>query len=95
MKEGDQSVLDNSTILYGSGRDGDSHNPRNLPILLGGGGGGRIHSASISKANYTACQSLRGLLHAFGCGIDRFADSTEMLPGLLSASREHEEIIHL
>lgn len=89
MKEGDQSVLDNSMILYGSGlRDGDSHNPRNLPILLGGGGGGRIHSGQHlrSESDTPLANLYAGLLHAFGCGIDRFADSTEMLPGLLSAS---------
>ena len=41
--EGDATVLDNSLVLYGSGlRDGNSHNPHNLPILLAGRAGGRL-----------------------------------------------------
>src|SRR4051794_10920908 len=43
MKEGDSTVLDNSMILFGSAlSDGDSHSPHKLPIVVGGGGGGRL-----------------------------------------------------
>lgn len=40
------SLLDNSMILFGSGMsDGNRHNPADLPILVGGRGGGRSHPA--------------------------------------------------
>ena len=43
MKEGENSVLDNSMVLFGSAlSDGNSHNPHKLPLVLGGRGGGRI-----------------------------------------------------
>ena len=87
MKEGEQSVLDNCMILYGSGlRDGNSHNPRNLPILLGGSGGGRINTGQhLRFANDTPLANLyTGMLQAYGCDVDRFADSTGVLPGLLA-----------
>ena len=89
MKEGDQSVLDNSMILYGSGlRDGDSHNRETYLFCLAEEevGGSILGSTSRSRSDTPLANLYAGLLHAFGCGIDRFADSTEMLPGLLSAS---------
>jgi hypothetical protein len=42
-QEGDQSLLDNSMIVYGSGiGDGNRHNHDNLPVLLAGKAGGSI-----------------------------------------------------
>ena len=39
-KEGDGSLLDHVLLIYGAGMsDSNSHDPRNLPILLVGGGG--------------------------------------------------------
>ena len=41
--DGEGSLLDHSTILYGSGMsDGNGHNHHNLPTLLVGGGNGTI-----------------------------------------------------
>lgn len=45
MKEGDSNVLDNSMILLGAGiRDGNKHDPHNLPVVLAGKAGGRLAS---------------------------------------------------
>ncbi len=87
MKEREGTVLDNSMILYGSGlRDGNSHNPHNLPILLGGSGGGRIATGQhLSFGRDTPLANLyAAMLNAFGTGHERFADSTGILPGVLS-----------
>lgn len=87
MQEGDKTVLDNSMILYGSGlRDGNSHNPHNLPILLGGGGGGRLATGQhLSFSPDTPLANLYlAMLQVFGCDVDRFADSTGVLPGVLA-----------
>ncbi|HEX6894667.1 MAG TPA: DUF1552 domain-containing protein, partial [Bryobacteraceae bacterium] len=41
--DGDGSLLDHVTLIYGSGMsDGNRHNHHDLPILLAGGGTGRI-----------------------------------------------------
>ncbi|MDG2222219.1 MAG: DUF1552 domain-containing protein [Rubripirellula sp.] len=86
MQERDGSVLDHSMILYGSGlRDGNSHSPHNLPILLAGRGGGRIAAGQhLECSRDTPLANLyASMLNAFGTGATRFADSTEMLPGVL------------
>jgi hypothetical protein len=87
MKEGESSVLDNSMILFGSGlRDGNRHDPHNLPLLLGGRGGGRI--ATGQHLTYTEDSPLADLyvsmLDAFGTPVERFADSTGPLRGVLA-----------
>ena len=41
--DGDGSLLDHVMVIYGSGMsDGNRHDPRNLPLLLAGGGCGQI-----------------------------------------------------
>ena len=87
MKEGERTVLDNSMILFGAGlRDGNNHDPHNLPIVLAGRGGGRIAARAASE--YTADTPLANLyvsmLDAFGTPVERFADSTGRLPGVLA-----------
>ena len=87
MRERDGTVLDNSMILYGSGlRDGNSHNPHNLPILVGGKGGGRVSGGQhLEYGRDTPLANLyAAMLNAFGTGRTSFADSTEMLPGVLT-----------
>ncbi len=86
MREGDSTVLDNSMILFGSAlSDGDSHNPHKLPLVLGGRGGGRIDSGQHRM--YTEDTPLANLyvsmLDAFGAPVERFADSTGPLAGVL------------
>ena len=86
MKEGESSVLDNSMILFGSAlSDGDSHNPHKLPLVLGGRGGGRIDAGQhLVYPEDTGCSNLyMSMLDAFGTPVERFADSTGPLPGLL------------
>ncbi|MBN9660580.1 MAG: DUF1552 domain-containing protein [Acidobacteria bacterium] len=85
MREAESTVLDNSMILFGSGiRDGDRHDPHNLPLLLAGKGGGRLDSGQ--HLSYTPDTPLSNLylnmLDAFGAPQTRFADSTGPLPGI-------------
>jgi hypothetical protein len=86
MPEGETNVLDNSMILFGSAlHDGDRHWPHNLPIVLGGGGGGRLIGGQ--HLEYTEDTPLANLyvsmLDAFGTPVERFADSTGPLAGLM------------
>lgn len=86
MQEGESNVLCNSMILLGNEiRDGNRHSPHNLPLLLGGRGGGRIAAGQhlvfpedTPLSNLYLC-----LLEACGLPRARFADSTGPLPGVL------------
>ena len=87
MKEGEGTVLDNSMVLFGSAlSDGNSHNPHKLPLVLGGRGGGRIAAGQhLSYTEDTAAANLYvSMLDAFGTPVERFADSTGPLPGVLA-----------
>jgi len=86
MKEGESNVLDNSMVLFASAlSDGNSHNPHKLPMVLAGRGGGRIDSGQhLTYSDDTPAANLYfSMLDAFGAPVERFADSTGPLPGLL------------
>lgn len=88
MKEGEGTVLDNSMILFGGGlRDGDRHDPHNLPIVLGGRGRGRIATGQhlVYDKDTPLSNLYVSMLDAFGTPVDRFADSTGPLRGVLAA----------
>ena len=87
VPEGDRTLLDNSMVLFGSElRDGQEHERRNLPILLGGRGGGRIASGRhLAFDTDTPLANLYvSMLDAFGTPRDRFADSAGPLRGVLA-----------
>ena len=79
IPDGDGSLLDHSTILYGGGiSDGDRHNHDNLPIVLVGGGAGRIKGGRhIRYAKDTPLANLHvTLLENMGIHVERLGDST-------------------
>jgi hypothetical protein len=85
IREGDSTLLDNSMVLLGSGMsDGNSHNPRNLPLVLAGRGGGTLatgrHLAYEKKT--PLCNLYTAMLERVGAPVDRFGDSTGKLKGL-------------
>lgn len=88
MDDGGESVLDHSMVLLGAGfRDGNAHDPHDLPLVLGGRGGGTIATAPegrrlVSKRDTPLCNLHLSLLRAMGVAIDSFADSTGELAGL-------------
>ena len=48
--DGDGSLLDHMTILYGAGMgDSNQHAPGNIPVLIAGGANGRIKSGRHVK----------------------------------------------
>jgi hypothetical protein len=86
IPEGERTLLENSMILCGSSlSDGNKHDPNNLPILLGGKGGGRIQSGQhiASPKNTPLCNVYVSMLDCMGVSVPRFGDSTEPLRGLL------------
>jgi hypothetical protein len=87
IKEGERTLLDNSMIMCGSSlSDGDRHDPNNLPILLGGKGGGRVQSGQhlAYPRNTPLCNLYVSMLDRMGIQVPRFGDSTGPLRGLMA-----------
>jgi len=80
-RDGAGSLLDNSTILYGSGMsDGNGHNHHNLPTLIIGGGSGTInggrHVLYPRERETPVANLFLDLLAKFDIPLDSFGDST-------------------
>ncbi len=86
-KEGEGSVLDNSAIIFASAlSDGNSHNPHKLPVVVAGKAGGKLAvGQNLVFPEDTALSNLWvSILSAIGTPVERFADSTGPLPGILA-----------
>jgi len=80
IPEGEGTLLDNSMILFGSSMsDGNRHDPDNLPILLGGRGGGTIPSGQHIASDGPLCNLYVSMLDRMGVEVESFGDSTERL----------------
>ncbi len=83
--DGEGSLLDHVTLLYGAGMsDGNSHSPDDLPVLLAGGGSGQLAGGRHLRFPK---DTLIGNLHAallpkLGVPVDRFGNSTGVLAGV-------------
>ena len=87
MCEGESNVLDNSMILMGAGfRDGNKHDPHNLPVVLAGRAGGRLNTGQhlIYGPDSPLSNLYVSMLDAFGTPVERFADSTGPARGVLA-----------
>jgi hypothetical protein len=80
-----KSLLHNSMIVYGSGNsDGNRHTHHNLPLVLAGGGGGRITPGRFAKfGGQPMSNLLLTMADQMGAsGIERLGDSTGRLKGV-------------
>lgn len=82
IPEGDGTLLDHVMISYGSGiSDGNKHNNDDLPLLVAGGGGGRVrggrHMAVDPKT--PICNLFLEMLSVAGVERDQFGDSSGRL----------------
>lgn len=85
IKEGEGTLLDNSMVLLGAGmRDGNAHDPHNLPLVLAGRGGGTISPGRhlVYEKNTPLCNLYRSMLSRMGAPVDNFSDCNGELPGL-------------
>lgn len=82
--EGDDSLLDRTSVLYGAPMgNAASHDNRNLPIILLGGGFKHAgHLAFDPKKNYPLPNLYVSMLQRMGIPIDKFATSTGTMTGL-------------
>ena len=85
--DGDGSLLDHSMIVLGSGMGNpDIHNHANLPVLVAGGGGGKMKGGRhIKYDELTPLANLHlTLLDKVGVHLDSFADSKGRVDEVLS-----------
>ena len=72
-------------VLFGAGmRDGNAHDPHNLPLILAGRGGGTIAAGRhlVYERNTPLCNLYRSMLARLGTPVASFSDSTGELAGL-------------
>jgi hypothetical protein len=87
IREGEGTLLDQSMVLFASAlSDGDTHDPHRLPIVLAGRAGGRIATGQhiVCSDDTPTANLYTAMLDAFGTPVERFADSTGPLPGVLA-----------
>lgn len=90
IDEGNGStLLDNVMLQFGSNMfNGDSHDGRNLPMILAGHAGGTIaggrviDTAPLSEEKQRACNLYLALAQRMGVKLDRFGDSVAPMEGL-------------
>lgn len=85
IREGEATLLDRSMVLFGSGlRDGNRHDPHDLPVVLAGRAGGTIEPGrhiACSK-NSRLCDLYLSMARRMGVAAERFGDSESELPSL-------------
>jgi len=80
--DGDGTLLDHATLIYGTGMgECNAHDPRNIPLVMAGGGAGTLKSGRhIRYPKETPLANLHlTLLDNFGVKRDRIGDSTGRL----------------
>jgi hypothetical protein len=85
IKEGDSTLLDNSMVMFTSDlRDGNRHSPRNLPIILGGKGGGKIKTGQnlIFEKETPLANLYLTMLETMNIEEKSFGDSTGTLSSI-------------
>jgi hypothetical protein len=84
--EGEGSILDDTMVLFGSNLgNASSHDTKNLPILLAGGGFRHgEHLAFDSQSNAELPKLFVTMLRQLGLNVDTFGDSHGPLEGLVS-----------
>ena len=84
VKEGDSTLLDNSMVVFGSSMsDGNRHDPDNLPILVGGKGGGKLQTGQHIAVDgmVPLCNLYLTMLQKMGIEDEQFGDSTGVIAG--------------
>jgi hypothetical protein len=83
---GGSTLLDNVILQFGSNMfNGDSHDGRNLPMILAGHGGGTIRggrvidTTTLPEEKQRACNLYLTIAQRMGLKVDRFGDSVEAM----------------
>jgi hypothetical protein len=83
IQEGPRTLLDNSMLLYCSSMLTGNHEARQLPVLLLGGGGGRIKGARIidllEKPDRQMCRLYLSMMDKMNLRLPQFGDASQPL----------------
>ncbi len=83
IQEGSRTALDNSIIMYCSSMLTGSHDATKLPVVILGGGGGKLKTGRVldylNKPNRKMCSLYLSLMDKYGLHLDQFGDSTARL----------------
>lgn len=83
IQEGERTALGNSMVLLCSSMLNGHHDATQLPVVLLGGGGGRIKGGQnldyLDNPNRQMCRLYLSLMDKMGVHLDRFGDTTEPL----------------
>ncbi len=83
IDEGGRSALDNTQLLYLSSMLTGNHDATQLPVVLIGGGGGRIRGGRVldykDKPNRQMCRLFLSMMDKMGVRPGPFGDATEAL----------------
>ncbi len=80
IQEGDRTLLDNTMLLYCSSMLTGNHEARQLPVVLLGGGGGRIRGGRVldyrEKPERQMCRLFLSMMDKMNVRLPKFGDAT-------------------
>jgi hypothetical protein len=83
IQEGERTALDNTVMLYCSSMFTGNHEANQLPVVVVGGGGGKLQGGRVldylDKPNRKMCSLFMSLLDKAGLHLNEFGDSQERL----------------
>ena len=83
IQEGERTALDNSMLLFCSSMMTGSHDATQLPVVLLGGGGGKIKTGRVldyrDKPNRQMCRLYLSMMDKMNVRPAQFGDATEKL----------------
>jgi hypothetical protein len=86
IQEGSRTALDNSMVMLCSSMLNGHHDANQLPVVIVGGGGGRIKGGQnlnyLGKSDRQMCRLYLSLMDKMGVQRDSFGDATEPLAEL-------------
>ena len=86
IQEGDRTLLDNSVLLYCSSMMNGNHDATQLPVVVLGGGGGRIRGGRVldhsGKPDRQMCRLYLSIMDKFDVHPGTFGDATSPLEGV-------------
>ncbi len=83
IQEGGRTALDNTMLMYCSSMLNGNHDATQLPVVLLGGGGGRIKGGRVldyrGKPNRQMCRLYLSMMDKMNVRLNKFGDATEAL----------------
>lgn len=83
IQEGERTALDNSMLMMCSSMMSGGHDATQLPVVMVGGGGGKIETGRVldykEKSNRQMCRLYMSMMDKMNVHVDKFGDATERL----------------